>query len=482
MKLVPFRLIAAGTLSCGFCFVGAPHAAPLLANDLKQMLRPRCGSAEDLRCARDGHAKEQSASKEQGASAAKQKGDTTSRAQKVANPLNDLLDEAQRDIDNNSFGEALAPLQKVIADQPDFAYAHFQLAYVYTALKKTDEARAEYARTIAIDPKMSEAYLNLGMLLLDKQENAAAVTPLRKAVELLPSQSRPRYLLAVALDRAGDQAGAAESFEALLHLDPNDFAAIDYLAWGALQKGKPEEAEARFRHSLEVQPNELEARKGLAQSLDAQKKTEAAGAYRAYLELAPNDSEARARLVHLLLEQKQSDAALAELDRLDAGKQPTVDSLKLRADVQIAGKKWDDSIVTLDKALALAPNDALLHGGLGRIYLQKRDFSAAEKELRIALHLDGKNLTYFKDLSSTFYLGGNYPAALAALDEIAKVEQPGAGVWFIRAICYDKLNEPKPALDAYQKFLELDQDKNPDQVWQAKERSKVLQRMLDRKR
>jgi len=196
----------------------------------------------------------------------------------------------------------------------------------------------------------------------------------------------------------------------------------------------------------------------------------------------PNDAEARARLVHLLLDQSQSDAALAELDRLDAGRQPTIESLKLRADVQIAGKKWDDSIVTLQQALALAPNDAQLHGGLGRIFLQKRDFAAAEKELRIALRLDSKNLGYWKDLSTTFFLGGNYPAALATLDEIAKMEQPGAGVWFIRAICYDKLNQPKLALEAYQKFLALDQDKNPDQVWQARERSKVLQRMLDRKR
>jgi Flp pilus assembly protein TadD len=450
MRRVRFRSIAAAILWCGFCANGAQHAA--------------AGATRGNQ------------------STPKQKTDITSKSQRVANPLNDLLDEAQRDIDKNSFEEAIAPLQKVIADQPEYAYAHFQLAYVYTALKKTDEARVEYARTIAIDPKMSEAYLNLGMLLLDKQDAAAAVAPLRKTVELLPSQSRPRYLLAVALDRSGDQAGAAESFEALIHLDPNDITAIDYLGWSALRKGKPEEAESRFRHALEVQPNETEARRGLAQSLDAQKKPEAAAAYRKYLELTPNDSEARARLVHLLVEQQENDAALAELDRLDAGKQPTVDSLKLRADVQIAGKKWDDSIVTLQHALALAPNDAQLHGGLGRIYLQKRDFASAEKELRIALHLDGKNLTYFKDLSSTFYLGGNYPAALATMDEIAKVEQPGAGVWFIRAICYDKLNQPKLALEAYQKFLELDRDKNPDQVWQAKERSKVLRRMLERKR
>lgn len=405
-----------------------------------------------------------------------------SKSQRVANPLNDLLDEAQRNIDNKHFEAAIVPLQKVIADQPEFAYAHFQLAYVYTALEKTDEARAEYGRAIAIDPKMSEAYLNLGMMLLDKQEAAAAITPLRKAVELLPAQSRPRYLLAVAQDRSGDRAGAAESFEALLHLDPNDVTAIDYLAWGALRKGKPEEAEAKFRRALEVQPKAPEACRGLAQSLDAQKKPEAAGAYRDYLELMPGDSDARARLIHLLVEQKENDAALAELDQLDAGKQPTLDSLKLRADVQIAGKKWDQSIVTLQQALALTPNDAQLHGRLGRIFLQKHDFAAAEKELRIALRLDGKKLDYWKDLSSTFFLGGNYPAALATLDEIAKMEQPGAGVWFVRAICYDKLNQPKLALEAYQKFLELDQDKNPDQVWQAKERSKVLQRMLERKR
>jgi len=437
-----------------FFFVGAQHAAPTLGNQSSNGAHSSSKSAPPVQ----------------------------SKTQRVANPLNDLLEEAQHDIDKNNFESAIAPLQKVIADQPQFAYAHFQLAYVYTALKRTDEARAEYARTIAIDPKMSEAYLNLGILLLDKQESAAAVAPLRKAVDLLPAQSHPRYLLAVALDRSGDRVGATEAFEALLHLDPNDVTAIKYLGWAALRNGKSAEAEARFRRAVEVQPKEPEGRKGLAESLDAQKKPDAAAAYREYLELMPDDSEARARLVHLLLEQNQSDAALAELDRLDAGRQPNLESLKLRADVQIAAKKWDDSITTLQQALALAPNDAQLHGGLGRILLQKRDFSGAEKELRSALRLDAKNLAYWKDLSSTFFLGGNYPAALSTLDEIAKMEQPGAGVWFVRAICYDKLNQPKLALEAYQKFLALDQDKNPDQVWQARERSKVLQRMLERKR
>jgi Flp pilus assembly protein TadD len=404
-----------------------------------------------------------------------------SKTQRLANPLNDLLDEAQRDIDKNDFEAAIAPLQKVIADQPEFAYARFQLAYVYTALKRTKEAQAEYERTIALDPKMSGAYLNLGMLLLDNREDAAAVAPLRKAVDLLPAQSRPRYLLAVALDRSGDQAGAAESFEALLHLDPNDLTAIGYLGWAALRAGRPAEAEARFRRAVEVQPSGPEGRRGLAQSLEAQKKPEAIAAYRDYLALAPNDSEARGRLIRLLMDQGENDEALAELDRTYAGK-PSLQSLKLRADIQIAQKKWQDAIATLQQALALAPNNAQLRGGLGRTYLQVRDFPNAEKQLKTAIQLDVKNVEYWKDLSSTYYLSKNYGDTLAVLGRIDELETPGAGSWFIRALCYDNLKQPKPALEAYQKFLELDQNKNPDQVWQAQERSKVLRRMLEGKK
>jgi tetratricopeptide (TPR) repeat protein len=400
---------------------------------------------------------------------------------KVANPLNELLDEAKRDIDRNDFEAAIAPLQKVIAEEPNTAYAHFQLAYVFTALKRVDEARAEYERTIAIDPKLSEAYLDLGILLLDKDPHAA-VAPLTKAVEMRAAESRPRFLLGVAEERSGDLAKAFDSFEGAVRLDPRDFETIEHLGSLYLQLKRPADAEAKFRSALELQPTDGRALLGLAQSLDVQKKPEAADAFRKYLAVQPTDAAARGRLVHLLLDGQEYDAAIAELDRADAGKPASMESLKLRADIQIAQKKYDDAAATLARAVALAPNDAQLHGGLGRLYLQKRDFPSAEKELKIALRMEPNNLVFWKDLSSTYYLGGNFASAIATLDAIAKAETPGAGAWFIRALCYDKLNQPKPALEAYEKFLELDQDKNPDQVWQAQQRSKVLRRMLEQKR
>jgi tetratricopeptide (TPR) repeat protein len=433
--------------------VGAQHAAPLLSRAYAESSQPP----------------QQKSTQSQ------------SRTQKLANPLNDLLDEAQHDIDNNQFEAALVPLQKFLAEKPDIAWAHFQLAYAYTALKHTDEARAEYERATTLDTKMSEAFLNLGILLTEK-DPAAAVAPLHRAVDLLPAQSRPRFLLGHAQERSGDIPGAVESYEAALHLDPSDVETEIHL--GNLYVGlkRYSDAETKFRAALEAQPKSPQALLGLAQALDAQKKPEAAAAYRDYLAVAPDTPGAESRAVHLLIEQKQYDAALSELDRADAGKPPSLDSLRSRADIQIAQKKWDDSIVTLRKAVTLAPNDAELHGGLGRVYMQKRDFTSAEKEIKAALQLDKNNLVYWKDLRSTYYLGGNYQATLATQDLIAKAEPPGPGEWFIRALCYDKLNQPKPALEAYEKFLELDQDKNPDQVWQAQQRSKVLRRMLDQKR
>jgi Flp pilus assembly protein TadD len=401
--------------------------------------------------------------------------------QKLANPLNDLLDEAQAALDKNDYEAAIRPLQKFIAEKPDVAYAHFQLAYAYTALKRPDDARQEYERCIGLDPKMAEAQLNLGILLLEKQP-AEAVAPLRKAVELLPSQNRPRYLLGLAQEHSGDLLGAAESFEGAARLDPKDVDSLIRLGQVYLRLGRPGDAEGKLRAALELQPKSPEALQGLAQSLDAQKKPQAVEAYRNYLAVQPSDSVARSRLVHILLEQEKYDEAIAETGKNAPGRPPTVDDLKLRADIEIGQKKLDEAIATLRQAIALAPNDAQLHGGLGRIYLQKREFADAEKELKTALQLDRNNLAYWKDLSSTYYLAGNCQATLATLDVIAKAETPGAGAWFIRALCYDKLNQIQPALDAYRKFLELDDNKNPDQVWQANQRIHVLEKTAEKKR
>ena len=401
--------------------------------------------------------------------------------QRIANPLNDLLDEARRDIDRQDFEAAILPLQKFLAEKDDFAYAHFQLGYAYTGLRKTKEAQREYERAMQLDPKMPEPALNLGILLLHT-EPSAAIAPLTRAVELLPTQSRPRTLLGLAYEKSGDQKNAESAYEGALALDPKDTETSLHLAQLYLQEGRGKDAEAKFEAVLLAEPESRLALAGIAQSLELQKKAEAAEAYRNYLKVEPGDAAARERLVHLLIANDKNEEALAELEKSEAGKPASVESLKLRADVLIGEKKWGEAIVALKQAAALAPNDARLRGGLGRTYLQQRDFANAEKELKAAIQLEPKNVTYWKDLASTSYLAGEYAATLALLDRVAEQEPATSGELFVRALCYDKLQQTKAALDAYGKFLEADQNRNPDQVWQAQQRIVVLKKTLEKKR
>jgi len=126
----------------------------------------------------------------------------TSASHEKEDPLAPLLQQANDAIDKMEFAAALDPLQKYIAQRPDEAYAHFQLGYAYAGLKRMEDAKTEFSRALALDPKMAAAYQNLGLLLIDSDPSAAAEA-FRHAAELQPTESRPRFLEGFSLEHAG---------------------------------------------------------------------------------------------------------------------------------------------------------------------------------------------------------------------------------------------------------------------------------------
>jgi len=405
-----------------------------------------------------------------------------------AQALNRLLADAQAAVDRQDYDTAAQNYQDYLEKKPDDAQVHFNLGYVYSALQRSDDARTEYERAIALDPddpKMAPAYQNLGLTLLPK-DPAAAVDPLQHAAQLMPQDAKTKWLLGVALENSGKLAPAIEQYQAAAAIQPDDFQTRFALGRALLAAGRPAEAEPELRKGLALRAEGPDAGRlelALVQCLIAQKKTEPAAAeLGTFLEAHPDDAERRLDRAALLVDLEEYDDALAELDRAAAGKPEALRALQLRANIFNQQKRWDDLIPVLQKAAALAPKDPSIPAQLGDVYLKKKDYPDAARALVVAYNLKPGALDVLVELTEAEYQAGDYPGALQALDLLAKQKDLPASSWYIRASCYDKLGQPVQALDAYQRFLQLNTDQNSDMYFASAVRVRELTRELQDKK
>lgn len=399
--------------------------------------------------------------------------------------MHDLLVKAKAETDANNYADAQADYEKYLAQRPNDAAAHFDLGYVFTAQKEKDKAIAEYRKAVQLDPKMMDAQLNLGLSLLSDAPKDA-IEPLQNVTTLNGSFERGHFLLGVAEERAGNANAAEKEYDAAIKLEPNDADAHDALARIYLAAGKAADAENEFREVLRLKPtdqeNDQKAELGLAESLLRQKKNaDAMNALTAYLNANPNDGKARFMQASVFADLGKNDEALAALDRASNGAPETVEALKLRSALYYRKREFPQAVTVLQKAEAMAPGDASVHASLGHALLETKGYPDAASELNQALRLDPTSIGTLRDLISAEYLEKNYAGTLTALDALAQHEPPNAGDWFVHALCYDHMNQPKPALAAYQKFLAMNTDKNSDQYFQATERIRFLQLLIKKK-
>ncbi len=396
--------------------------------------------------------------------------------------LSNTLGEAQAALDKKDYETAVKDYQAYLEKKPDDAAVHFQLGYAFTALQKLDDAKVQYQKAIELNPKMSEAYLNLGLTLLDS-DPASAIAPLQKAVELLPKLARAKFALGVAYERSGKTAEATAAYQDAEKIDGKDFETHFALGRSLLRANRPAEAETEFRAALAIQNDSLPSQLGIAQSLVAQKKPDAAAdALDAYLEKVPGDRQAHIERASLLFDAGKYDDSLAELDRAANGGPEALAALKLRAANYGRKKQFAEAVPVLQKAIALDPRDPNLPVELGHAYLGKKDYANAVQELSVAIKANPTSIDVLTDLAAAEYLSKNYSAALALLDILSKHEDLPYGSWFVRATCYDKLGQAAPALEAYKKFLSLNKDENSDMYFEAAARARTLTRELQNKK
>ena len=385
--------------------------------------------------------------------------------------------EGMKALEDGKYEAAVQAFSRAItADSKDYS-AHFNLALAYSFLHRDAEGIAEYRKTLELHPGLFEAELNAGILLMRQKEPAEALPLLEHAAQQKPREFRPRYYTAEAQLQTGAFENAESSYKAALELDEKSADAELGLAHALARQGKLESAAPHFRRAAELEPKYREYLLELADLYEQHKQTaEAAALYREF----PENAAAQEHLGALMLEARQYAEAIPRLEAAYA-KDPTIANRAALAAAYVFTEQIEKAQPLLEAAVAAEPSNYDLRMMYARALRDRKQYPAAASQFLEAARLKPAEAKPFDELGGMLYMAGSFQQALAAFDRAHDLGDNSAGNWFLRAIILDKLKQFKPALEAYQRFLSLSQGKNADQEFQARQRSRILQRELEKR-
>lgn len=404
-----------------------------------------------------------------------------------------LLQQAQAALEKKDYAEAAQVLETYLAKNPQDYRAGFNLAFAYSLTGRRAEAIRLYQGVLAQEKELVPAHLNLGILLAEEGQAAEAVEHLRFVAEKQPENFGALLQLAQAFSALKRLPEAREAYERALKLKPDDAAA--HLAYARLLlETDPASAESHLRSAWQADASLDDAKLLLASVLEnraaggADTLGEAAAIYRQYLETHPERLDLRLRLGEIYARQKRYPEAVVqwEVARMAGDSSPGLLRALLEAYLVGPARDSDKALglvdLILQQAVQKGTNDAEMRLLSGRLRMDKKQYPEAAEQFRRVTELQPNSAEGYTNLASALYLLKDYLGTVAALAKVTELGQDTAGTYFLRAITLDKLGFFEPALANYQRFLASDTKKNPDQEFQARERSKVLSRELKRGR
>ena len=289
-----------------------------------------------------------------------------------ADPNSALLEDGLADLyfKLGRIKDAVGAAQDQLKKNPDDVAAHTLLGQVYLrslgdmqgtqAGEMLQLAIAEYETIARLKPADLETKLLLGQLYALNHDHAKAEAEFKAAQKIDGDSEEVVLRMAALYSEEGDAQRAVDTLSAVPVADRT--ARIEFaLAASYDQLKKPKEAAAAYRRSLEIDPDNPDAERGLATALLMDDQLdEALKAFNALVAADPTDAQSDIRISEIQRRQGHYDEALATLE-------------KAKLQVQ--------------DSLELSYNEALIYDALGK-YGQATDVLTGI--LDSSAHADGK--------------------------------------------------------------------------------------------
>src|SRR5437879_5680735 len=371
---------------------------------------------------------------------------------------------------------AIAGIRGALAVKPDRAEAH-NIFGLLLGRKGADskEVLAEFREAVRLRPDFADAHNNIGLVLAQGNED------IREAGRLEPQNTKAHYQLGLALARAGQKDEAIAELQKSRELASSDDrrqnADLD-IAEGrvALDKGDLDQAAAKFRHAVELQPESSDAQHFLGVALEKEGDAQgASAAYRKAVVFNPGDVFAREKVQLLSKDQALADDSqgIAEFEGyIRAGRFQEVEPL-LAAYVnehpktswgwyalgysQFAQRNIGESIQALTKSLQLDIQNAEAHKILGRNLMIIGRYDAAQAEFEQGIRYNPQSAEMHFNLGKLFSIQDNWSVARKEFEAALRIDPSYMESLDGLGFAQEALGDDAGAVASYEKAIAINE-------------------------
>jgi len=281
-----------------------------------------------------------------------------------------------------------------------------QQANLGVALSKKEDfsgAIQAYRRALAIDSRLPNLYLNMGLAYFKQGRFQEALG----AFEKEPASEQTVTLIGMSQFGLGEYKRAAATLQPLATAHPENGQLGYLLAKSYLWAGQREESMEMFRKLLEHDPDSAPVRMLLGEALDAEgRESEATAEFEAAVKAGPEVPEAHFSLGYLYWKQKRYADAEREFRTELKGSPEHVNSLAYLGDILLRDGRGAEALADLKKAEGLDGSLHLVHQDLGIYYQDSKQTDLAVREFLAAVKSAPENYDSHYRLGRIYKLAG----------------------------------------------------------------------------
>jgi tetratricopeptide (TPR) repeat protein len=329
----------------------------------------------------------------------------------------------------------------------------------------------QYEQIVKLDPKSVEDHLLLGRLYRLNNELLKSENEFKAAVKIQPDSEEAVTTLAYLYNEEGD---SAHALEVLNTVPEKARTAKLYSALGYTyeQEKDYKQAVEAYRKSTELDHDNLDAVRGLAQNLMNDGQTEAAlEQYKAIVDADPSDAQTYMRIAEIDRRNGKFDQAM---DALKKANSVVPDSLEVQYNMAVideAQGKYDEAIQVLNDLLTKTEhadsdystsdknNRAVFLERLGTIYREAGKTQLADQTFRKMLNLGDDNaIRGYQQLIETYRDNKQWQQATSVADEAAKKFPDDRGLQMVAASQQADMGSPQAAITRVKGLLKGNAD------------------------